>query len=422
VKTSIKKLPKSKLELKIEVPVEEFDKFYQRAIFLLGKDIKLTGFRKGKIPSEILEKEIGKEKILEKATEEAIREIYLKAVFENKIEVLGKPKIEILKLAPKNPFEFKIVVYVFPEIKLPDYKKIASEKEKKEISVSEEEIKETLSFLQRSKAKFTPKDLPAEKGDFIEIEYASPQIEGGRKIKDRFFLGKGGFLAGFEEKLEGMKKDEERNFSLKIPENHFQKSLAGKEISFKVKIISAQKVEIPELTDEFIKSLGKFKDLPDLKKSIFEGIQAEKKKTELERIRNEILTEIIENSEFEMPEILIEQEKNRYLEELKIRIPRIFKIDFQQYLSQIKKTEEELKNSYQKTAEREIKKALILKEIKKKEKVIASEDEVLKMANEILSNFTLEEAKKIDPKILKGYTRERIEDEKVLNFLESLTK
>ena len=422
MKTSIKKLPKSKLELKIEVPVEEFDKFYQRAIFLLGKDIKLTGFRKGKIPSEILEKEIGKEKILEKATEEAIREIYLKAVFENKIEVLGKPKIEILKLAPKNPFEFKIVVYVFPEIKLPDYKKIASEKEKKEISVSEEEIKETLSFLQRSKAKFTPKDLPAEKGDFIEIEYASPQIEGGRKIKDRFFLGKGGFLAGFEEKLEGMKKDEERNFSLKIPENHFQKSLAGKEISFKVKIISAQKVEIPELTDEFIKSLGKFKDLSDLKKSIFEGIQAEKKKTELERIRNEILTEIIENSEFEMPEILIEQEKNRYLEELKIRIPKIFKIDFQQYLSQIKKTEEELKNSYQKTAEREIKKALILKEIKKKEKVIASEDEVLKMANEILSNFTLEEAKKIDPKILKGYTRERIEDEKVLNFLESLTK
>ena len=422
MKTSIKKLPKSKLELKIEVPVEEFDKFYQRAIFLLGKDIKLTGFRKGKIPSEILEKEIGKEKILEKATEEAIREIYLKAVFENKIEVLGKPKIEILKLAPKNPFEFKIVVYVFPEIKLPDYKKIASEKEKKEISVSEEEIKETLSFLQRSKAKFTPKDLPAEKGDFIEIEYASPQIEGGRKIKDRFFLGKGGFLAGFEEKLEGMKKDEERNFSLKIPENHFQKSLAGKEISFKVKIISAQKVEIPELTDEFIKSLGKFKDLSDLKKSIFEGIQTEKKKTELERIRNEILTEIIENSEFEMPEILIEQEKNRYLEELKIRIPKIFKIDFQQYLSQIKKTEEELKNSYQKTAEREIKKALILKEIKKKEKVIASEDEVLKMANEILSNFTLEEAKKIDPKILKGYTRERIEDEKVLNFLESLTK
>jgi len=422
VKISIKKLPKSKLELKIEVPVEEFDKFYQRAIFLLGKDIKLTGFRKGKIPSEILEKEIGKEKILEKATEEAIREIYLKAVFENKIEVLGKPKIEILKLAPKNPFEFKIVVYVFPEIKLPDYKKIASEKERKEISVSEEEIKETLSFLQRSRAKFTPKDLPAEKGDFIEIEYASPQIEGGRKIKDRFFLGKGGFLAGFEEKLEGMKKDEERNFSLKIPENHFQKSLAGKEISFKVKIISVQKVEIPELTDEFIKSLGKFKDLPDLKKSIFEGIQAEKKKTELERIRNEILTEIIENSEFEMPEILIEQEKNRYLEELKIRIPKIFKIDFQQYLSQIKKTEEELKNSYQKTAEREIKKALILKEIKKKEKVIASEDEVSKMANEILSNFTLKEAKKIDPKILKEYTRERIEDEKVLNFLESLTK
>jgi trigger factor len=360
--------------------------------------------------------------ILDQAAEEAIRENYLKVIFENKIEVLGRPKVEILKLIPGDSFEFKILVSVFPEIKLADYKKIASQKEKRKVSVSEKEVEETLSLIQRSRTKLFPKDEPSQKGDFIEIEYTSPQIEGGRKIKDGFFLGKGGFVAGFEEKLEGMKKGEERNFSLKIPENYFQKSLAGKEISFKVKTISVQRAEIPELTDEFAKSLGKFENLSDLKKSIFEGIEMEKEKAESEKIREEILNEIIENSEFEIPEILVEEEKNRYLEELKIQIPQIFKISFNDYLTQIKKTEEELKNSYQKKAEKEIQKTLILREIKKREKIEVSDEEVLEKANEILLNFTPDQIKKIDPEVLKEYTRERIEQEKVLNFLESQAK
>ena len=422
MKTSIKKLPKSKLEILVELSKEEFNHFYEKALFELGKDLELPGFRKGAIPKEVLEKNIDRRIVLDSASQGAIRENYFKIILENKIEALGKPEVKILKLVPSNSFEFKILVSVFPTMKLADYKKIASQKTKKETEVSEEEVKETLFSIQKSRTKLFPKETAAEKGDFIEIEYVCSEIENGKKIKDGFFLGRGGFLAGFEEKLEGIKKDEERNFSLKVPENYFQKNLAGKEINFKVKTISVQKAQIPELTDEFAKSLGQFKDLTDLKKSIFEGIKAEKRKSESERIRNEILNEIIENSEFEVPDILIEQEKNRYLEELKIRIPQIFKIDFKQYLNQIKKNEQDFKDSYQKTAEKEIKKTLILREIKKKEKVIVSEDEVLKMANEILSNFALEEAKKIDPEVLKEYTKERIEEEKVLNFLEGLTK
>jgi trigger factor len=422
MKTSIKKLPKSKVELLVELSKEEFDHFYEKVIFELGENLELPGFRKGNIPKEVILKNVDQRMILDRAAEEAIRENYLKVIFENKIETLGRPKVEILKLVPGNSFEFKILVSVFPEIKLADYKKIASQKEKRKVSVSEKEVEDTLSLIQRSRTKLFPKDGPSQKGDFIEIEYASPQIEGGRKIKDGFFLGKGGFVAGFEEKLEGMKKDEERNFSLKIPENYFQKSLAGKEISFKVKTISVQRAEIPELTDEFAKSLGKFENLSDLKKSIFEGIEMEKEKAESEKIREEILNEIIENSEFEIPEILVEEEKNRYLEELKIQIPQIFKISFKDYLTQIKKTEEELKNSYQKKAEKEIQKALILREIRKREKIEVSDEEVLEKANEILLNFTPDQIKKIDPKVLKEYTKERVEEEKVLNFLESQAK
>ncbi len=422
MKASLKKLPKSRLEIIVELPKEEFNSFYEKAIFEFGKNLEIPGFRRGNIPNEIVEKKVSIGMILDRAAEEAIKENYLKVIFENKIEVIGRPKVEILKLAKDDTFQFKILVSVFPEMKLADYKKIASQKKKREISVSKEEIEQTLFSIQRSRAKFSLKDSPAEKGDFVEIEYQSPQIEGGRKIKDSFFLGRGGFVSGFEEKIEGMKRGEERKFSLKIPENYFQKNLAGKKIDFIVKTISVQEVKIPELTDDFAKSLGKFRDLVDLKKSISEGIEMEKKKAESDRIREEILSEIIENSEFEIPEILIEEEKNRYLEELKIQIPQIFNISFEQYLSQIKKTEQDIRNSYQKTAEKEIKKALVLREIKKREKIKATDQEVLEMANEILLKLTPEEAKKIDPKILKEYTKERIEEQKVLNFLESLTK
>jgi trigger factor len=422
VKSSIKKLPQSKIEIFVELSKEEFDRFYREALFELSKDFKFPGFRKGKAPMELIEKSIDQKIVLDKAARKAIEEIYLKIISKEKIEVLGRAEVEILKLIPGDSFEFKISASVFPQIKLADYKRIASEKEKRKISVSEEEVEETLVFLQRSRAKFFQKDSPAQRGDFVEIEYSSPQIDGGRKIKDGFFLGKGGFVSGFEENLEGMKKGEEKIFSLKIPEDFFQKSLAGKKIDFKVKIVSIQGVKIPQLNDDFAKSLGKFKDLSDLKRSIFEGIQMEKEKAESERIQEEILNEIIENSDFEIPEILIEEEKKRYLEELKIQVPKVFNLSFEEYLKKIQKTEKEIKDSYHQKAIKEIKRALVIQEIKKREGIKASEEEILEEANKILLNFTPEEAKKIDPNFLKEYTKERIEEKKVLSFLENQTK
>lgn len=422
MKKFIKKLPGSRMELRIEIEADEFKRFYEKAIFSFGKDLQLPGFRKGKIPPKFIEEKIGSEKILKKAAEDTIKENYFKAISESKIEVLGRPKIEISKLSLGDSFEFKAKFSVFPEIILPDYKKIASSQKRSKISVSEKEIEETLSWLRYSRAKFSPKNLPAEKGDFIEIEYSCPKIEAGRKIRDRFFLGKGGFVSGFEEKLEGIKPNEERFFSLKFPEDYFQKNLAGREVKFKAKAISIQTVKMPELTDEFAKSLGKFEDLKSLRKSIFEGIKMEKEREESKRIRKEILEKIANLCQFEIPEILIEEEKKRYLEDLKLRVPKIFNMSFEDYLNSIKKTEKEIKDSYHSTAKEKLKKSLILREIKKREKIEAKEDEIKGAINRMISNLSPEQMKRLDFELLKEYTKEAIEEEKVLNFLESFAK
>jgi trigger factor len=422
MKKFLKKLPKSKMELRIKIEAEEFEKFYQKAIFSLGKDLEIAGFRKGKIPPKIIERKIGVERILKQAAEDAIRENYSKAILKEGIEVLGKPKVEILNLNLRDSFEFKATFSVFPEITLPDYKKIASEEKRGKISVSETEIEKTLSWLQHSRAKFTPKNLPVEKGDFIEIEYSSPQIEGGRKIRDGFFFGRGGFISGFENNLEGMRVGEERVFSLKFPKDYFQKNLAGKEVKFKAKAISIQKVKIPELNDEFAKSLGKFENLESLKRSIFEGIKMEKEREESKRIQKEILEKIARLCQFEIPEILIEEEKKRYLEDLKIRIPKIFKMSFEDYLNSIKKTEKEMMDSYHLAAEEKLKKSLILREIKKREKIEAKKEEIGERINKMISGLPPEKIKRLDFEILKEYIKDMIEKEKVLNFLESFAK
>lgn len=306
-------------------------------------------------------------------------------------------------------------------VKLPDYKKIASQFRKRKIEVFEEEINQTLIWLQKSRAKFSLKNSPCQKGDWLEIEYCSPQIENGRKVKDAFILGQAKFIPGFEENLEEMEAGEEKEFQLTFPENHYRKDLAGKKIDFKVKIKSVQRVEFPEINDQFAQNLGNFQNLEALKKSIREGINLEKEEKESQRIRQEILEKIAQNTKIKTPEILVEEEKNRMLENLKKQIPHLFQMSFEDYLIKINQTEKGLRDSLSEEAQKRIKKPLILREIVKREKIEVSEKEVEERANKILREYP-NLAKELDPEKLKDYTKEVIRNEKVFQFLESLTK
>jgi trigger factor len=419
---SVQKLSESKTELKIELLKEEFDNFLEKAILNLGKDFEIDGFRKGKAPKEIIKEKIGDFKILEEAANLAINESYFKAInqLEEKIEIISQPKIEILKMAVGNPFIFKAIIETLPEIKVPDYKKIASQIKKKEIIVEEKEIGEAINWIQRSRAKLTLKKEPAQFGDFVEIEFQSPQIEGGQNKKDGFILGQGHFIPGFEENLIGITEGKEKEFSLKFPENHLQKELVGKKVKFKVKMNSVQNVELPEITDDWAKNLGNFENLTALKANIEEGIKKEKEMEESLRIRQEILEKIAENSEFKIPESLIDLEKNRILNNLKNKVSETFKIPFEDYLNKINRTEKNLVGLFAKEAQKNAKEFLILREISKREKIEASKKEIENGINKILKNLPMEKTKELDPDKLKIYIKDEIEKEKTLKLLESL--
>jgi trigger factor len=422
MQTKINKLKNSKIEILFELSWEEFSPYLDKAASELSKGLEYKGFRPGKVPPELLEKEIGQEKILAEGAEMAIKAEYPKIVQQKQLELIGSPQVEILKIAPKNPFSFKVKVDVLPEIPLPDYKKIASEVERKKVEVSEKEVQETLDWLRKSRAKFKDLEREAKKGDFLEIEYKSPQIEGGKTYQDRFFLGKGHFLSGFEENLEGMRKGQEKEFTLTFPKDYYKKELASKDVNFKVKIKKIQEVKVPEINDEFARTLGNFENLENLKESIKEGLAKEKEIAEKERRRSEILEKIANLTDFEVPEILVSLEKERMFNDLKQRVESGLKVPFEEYLKETKKSEAEIKNSFLEMAEKRVKNFLVLREIGKRERVEVKEEEIKAAINEFLKRYPDVETaeKEIDLNQLKEYYRGVIYNEKVLQFLESL--
>jgi len=400
---SIKKLEESRLEIKVEIPASDFDQFYSKTLREFGENLEMPGFRKGKVPKEIIEKTIDQKEILTRAAETAVKENYSKIVSENSLEVLGNPEVEILKMALKNPFEFKVSVSVIPEVELPDYKKIAFEVKRKKIEVTEKEVEDALKWLQKSRAKFSLKGGLSQKGDWVEIEYSQ---DGSSLQKDAFVLGQGKLIPGFEDNLEGMKTGEEKEFELDKKK-------------FKTKMVSVQKMELPEMTDEFVKNLGKFENVAALRQSVEVGMKKEKEISETERRRKEVLEKITQKTEMKIPDILIEEQKKRHLENMKKQVSENLKMDFNQYLEKIKKTEKDMLDSFKELSQKQVKESLVLREIEKKENIEVSSEEIEKEVSNILKNYQKE---KVDLEELKSYTKEVMKQEKTFQLLESLSK
>ena len=282
---------------------------------------------------------------------------------------------------------------------------------KNELKVEEKEIDKALDYLQKSRAKIITVNRPAKKGDRVEIDFeirnTEIKIENGTSKNHPLILGEGKFLPGFEEKLERMKSGEEKEFSLKAPQNWPDKRIADKILDFKVKMNLVQERILAEINDEFAKSLGNFDSLNGLKNSIKDGLMQEKELKEKERIRLELIEKIADDSKIDLPEDLINQELENMLNEFKASIS-VFGLDFERYLKELNKTTDDLRKEWKKQAEKRIKIGICLKAIADKEKIEASDEEVEQRVG--VENIDLNKSKE--------YTKNIIINEKVFELLE----
>lgn len=370
-------LAKGQLELTITVEVAECDKYLRSAATRLSKKNKVPGFRPGKVPFEMVKNQFGEMALYQEAVDEVITQTYYKAITDEKIEAVGQPKIDIDKLAPQNPIVYKAIVNLLPTITLGDWQQIKIAK--KDVSATDEDVAKTLEQLQNLNVKEIVTDRAIQKDDKAEIDFVGTidkvAIEGGTSYKYPVVVGEGNMIPGFEDKLIGLKKDREIDFSLQFPEKYFQKNLAGKLADFHVKIVSVFERQKPELNDEFAKNVG-FANLAELKEQLKNNINKDKAQKELQRVESEAIHEIVKTTSIsDIPEMLVDSEIHKMIHELEHSVNEQG-LDLAGYLKSINKTHDDLHTDFRAQAIERIKAALILKQLAKDNDIKAEESEV----------------------------------------------
>lgn len=407
----------------IVLSAEELSPYKDEALKSLAQELELPGFRAGKVPPEKAREFIQEEKILAEVAFIATRKISAGILNEEKQEWLGQPEIKVTQLDPEKGLSFTLVCVSVPEVNLEGWKKKIKIK-RITPEVKPEEIDRALGQVQKSRAIFKAVNRTAQNGDFVEISFSGRsggvQVEGLNSSKHPFILGEGRFVEGFEDNVRGMSVGEDKSFTLKVASDWMHKAIAGKEIEFTVKLETLQERILPELTDDFAKSLGNFNDLGELKASVGEGLLAEKEDTEKKSMRVRALEQVMDGVSVDIPDILRNQEATRLMDELRLSVES-GGLAFEEYLAQIGKKKEELEKDFAKGAEKRVKAALVLRGLAKELQIEPSDEEITKCTDELLAKEdSLEDAQKIDPEERRAYCKSVLRNEKVFEALEQI--
>jgi len=349
----IKKLPKSEIELEVSFPADFLDSTRKKALKLFSDSLEISGFRKGHIPENIVIEKVGEGKILEEAVDILLKEHFPKIIEQEKLDIIGRPNVSITKLALGNPVEIKATFATIPSFELPDYRKIAVSS-KQSAASKEEEVTDK------------------------EIDDVLLQI---RKNKAHF---------DYHQKNPDDKDHKHINLDLEKEEN------------------------LPELNDEFAKMAGNFKDVAELKEKIKENIKTEKKVREIEKRRAAIMEELLKNTKIELPEILVTSETEKSLAQMKDDIARAGH-KFEDYLTQVKKSEEDLKKDFKESSEKKAKIQLIFNKIAEVEKLSPDKTILENEVKEVMKNYP--EASEVNARI---YVATILLNSAVLKLLENL--
>jgi len=426
----IKKLPKSEIEVRANISWEEWGCFIEGAVEELAKTVKVEGFRPGRAPRSIVEQHLGKDSVLNAAADKAIQKQWARIVKSEKLDPLGQPKANIMKLAEGNELLFVITTAVMPILHLKKGWEKKVSKKKSEFSektpeVKEQDIQDELNRLAKSRATFVLIDREAQIGDTVRVDFQVFQdavpIENGIGKNHAITLGSGVFIPGFEEQIVGMKSEENKEFLLDFPVDYHEKSLAGKKALFRVKLNSVEKQVLPELNDSFAKLVGKFDTLDALRKSIFEGMEQESREKLQEEKRSAITDILVEYAETDLPDVMVHEEVHQMLRNLESQL-QMMGMSFEEYLKQVRKTSGDIEKEWEPQARKRILSGLALAEVAKLHDIEAGAEEIEVEMNKTLSRYRhIKDAEKqVDMRRLYAYSKSMLESEKVFQFFESL--
>jgi trigger factor len=373
MKVSTETLENRQARLTIEVAPEETESSLDKAYRRLSKKMVVPGFRKGKAPRSIMELHLGKDVLLEEALEDLIPETYQKALEEQGLEAIGQPEIEIVE---RQPVKYKATVSLKPIIDLGDYRYVRLEPEKAE--VTQEEVDKVIEQLRQQQAPWEPVEGPVSFDDLVTMDVkgtVSDEVTVDQSsIQYQVVQDSRRPVAGFAEKLEGMVKGETREFSLPFPEDYPDKKMVGKEGSFKVTVSEVKRKALPDLNDEFAKSLGEdFDSLDSLRQRVTQQLQKIAEDTARRRFEEKALDIVVRFAKVQYPPVMLEHELEHLLEE---QARQLGQRGLEDYLKNINKTKEQLKEELKPTAAARLTRSLVLGKMAEEEKIEVSHEEI----------------------------------------------
>ncbi len=345
----------------------------------LARSVKLPGFREGKAPLSLVEKNVDESALQSEFLEEAINQLYPQAVLSEKLRPVDRPEISIKKYVPFSTLEFEAKVPVVGEIKLADYKKI--KKTPTKAKITSEDVDQVLSSLQKRIAEKNDVARAAKNTDEVWIDFTGVD-EKGNKIngadgKDYpLVLGSNTFIPGFEPELVGKKVGDKTTFTLTFPKDYGVKSMANKKVTFTVQVSKVQEVTEPKLDDDFAAKSGPFTTLKQLKEDIKKQLEVERQQQVDREFESELVREITAKSKVSVPKVLVEEQVDRMLEELKQNL--VYRGQtFSEFLDSEGETEESYREkSLAPQAEERVKASLVLTEISEKENLDVTPEEL----------------------------------------------
>ena len=374
----VEKLEKNMAKLTIEVSPEELEGALQHAYLKNRKQITIPGFRKGKVPRQIIEKMYGPSFFYEDAVNELIPSAYEKAVDECELELVSRPEVSIVQIEKGKPFIFTAEVAVKPEVELGQYKGI--EVEKQDTAATDEEVDKEIDKERESNSRsITVEDRPVQDGDMTVIDFEGfvdgTPFEGGKGTDYPLTIGSGAFIPGFEEQLIGAEIGKETEVNVSFPEDYHAKDLAGKPAVFKCTVKEIKVKELPELDDDFAQDVSDFDTLEEYKADVRKKIEERKAASAKAKKEDAVIEKIIEGAKMEIPDAMVKTQAEQGVEEFAQRL-QMQGMSIEQYLQYMGGSIDAMVEQYKPQALKRIQSRLVLEAVAAAENLEVSDEEL----------------------------------------------
>ena len=379
VKTKTSELGDSRVRVEVEVEPAAVDKALSQAAANLGRDLKIPGFRKGKVPPQVVLQRVGREAVLDEAVRQALPDWYEEAIGDAGLSTVGEPSLDLGELPGKgSPLAFSIEVGVRPEATLGEYKGL--EVGRREPEVAKDEIDAEVERLREQAASLENVDRPAKEGDFVVIDFVGKvggePFEGGEARGYLLELGSNRLVEGFEEQLVGAKAGDEVSVNVTFPEDYRAENLAGNQASFEVSVKEVKEKRLPELDDDLATEAGGFDSLDELREDIASRLREQQERMIDTEFREAVVDAAVAEAKIDVPEELVHSKAHEMWHQTSRRLAAQG-LDPARYLQMTGKNEEELVHEAEPEAERALKRESVLAAVVDAEGIEVPDEELL---------------------------------------------